>query len=39
MTLDLLAEGMGAYQLFRNRCIRKINIVNGVRDHPGGAGE
>jgi len=36
-TLDFLAEGMGAYQLFRSRCIRKINIVNGVREiHYGG---
>ncbi|HOO40113.1 MAG TPA: DUF364 domain-containing protein [Syntrophales bacterium] len=38
MTLDFLAEGMGAYQLFRNRCIKKINIVNDVRDHSGGRG-
>jgi len=38
MTLDFLAEGMGAYQLFRNKCIRKINIVNGVRENSIGKG-
>ena len=27
-TLDLLAEGKGAYQLFAEKCIRKINLLN-----------
>lgn len=27
-TLDLLAEGKGAYQLFAEKCVKKINIVN-----------
>lgn len=27
-TLDLLAEGNGAFQLFAKKCVRKINILN-----------
>jgi len=27
-TLDLLAEGKGAYQLFAEKCLRKINLLN-----------
>lgn len=27
-TLDLLAEGKGAYQLFAEKCVRKINLLN-----------
>ncbi len=27
-TLDLLAEGKGAYQLFAEQCVRKINLLN-----------
>jgi uncharacterized protein len=30
--LDLLAEGGGAYQLFKN-CVRKINMVNPLWIH------
>jgi uncharacterized protein (DUF4213/DUF364 family) len=29
-TLDLLAEGCGAYQLFKH-CLRKITIINSLR--------
>jgi uncharacterized protein len=34
-TLDMLGEGKGAYQLFAEKCVKKINVVNrGFRKLP-----
>jgi len=34
-TLDMLAEGAGAYHLFEASCLRKINIIRNVRNDTG----